>query len=62
MLATVGKGDCCWVLIRSCGSTKPETLNCQIDITPHVSFYTSPFDAAFTGGKSYKSDITENES
>ena len=28
-----------------------ETLYCQIDLMPHVSFYTSASDAAFTGGK-----------
>lgn len=62
-LATIGKGNYCWGFYQILFWNKElETLNCQIDIMPYVSLYASPFDAAFTGEKSYKPEITENES
>lgn len=62
LLATVEKRNYCWGFYHILFWNKElETSNCQIDIMPYVSLYTSPFDAAFTGEKSYKPEITENE-
>lgn len=52
VLATIAKGNYCWGFYQILFWNKElETLNFQIDTMPCVSLHTSPFNAAFTGGK-----------